>query len=119
MSQFDIDHTGDLSRQELQACVAKMGFVLLEGYIDGVWDVFDTDASGTLSSEEFEDLLALLHQRWTPADDEPEHEVDGGADGGGGGARPLPPRPTSPTLSTVQPRGQSQRSLTPPRAPAS
>jgi hypothetical protein len=58
---------GDMTRSELKQFVADRGFSLTPEYLDGMWDVFDTDQSDSLSESEFTDLVTLLNDRWGSA----------------------------------------------------
>jgi hypothetical protein len=70
--ELDIDHDGTLTKEEVERFVTQtLGYSPSADFLNGVFAAFDQDCSGTLSEEEFAQMLKILR---THADDEQLHQ---------------------------------------------
>lgn len=72
--QRDIDSSGTLSREEVEALLDEQGFTVQKRYLDHVFDVFDSDHSGDLNLIEFTAIWKMLHLHAVGAELDPEEQ---------------------------------------------
>lgn len=60
-AKVDIDSDGVLSESEVATLLTTHGFVASGEYMRRLFEVFDTDASGTISEQEFQCIWKMLH----------------------------------------------------------
>eukprot|EP01046_Picozoa_sp_COSAG06_P032519 COSAG06_NODE_3256_length_5607_cov_4.966776_3_plen_848_part_00 len=61
--QADIDQSGDLSHDEVKALLAEQGLCGTDGYVRGLFETYDADQNGVISSAEFEAFSKLVARR--------------------------------------------------------
>lgn len=50
----DVDSSGSLGKDEVYALLTAHGIAVSDKYLRGIFDIFDTDASGAISEQEFQ-----------------------------------------------------------------
>jgi hypothetical protein len=68
--RFNIAHNGAISRNEAIQVIRHLGLdsLLTDGYMVGVWNVYDTDGSSYLSQDEFAQFYAVMLRKSGRAD---------------------------------------------------
>jgi len=59
----DKDSSGNLSREEVVALLTERGLNCSDGYVDGIFESYDADQSGTIDYSEFELLSKMVARR--------------------------------------------------------
>jgi hypothetical protein len=59
----DVDASGSLSHEEVIGLLTKRGLNCTDGYLDGVFETYDADQSGTIDYGEFELLSKMVARR--------------------------------------------------------
>ena len=73
-AKTDIDSDGVLSESEVSALLTTHGIAASKEYVRRVFEVFDTDASGTISEPEFQCIWKMLHLRAIEGEVDPAAE---------------------------------------------
>jgi hypothetical protein len=59
----DVDGSGTLGRDEVKAMLTQRGLTATDGYVDGIFDGYDQDSSGSIDYSEFASLAKMIARR--------------------------------------------------------
>jgi hypothetical protein len=59
----DVDGSGTLGRDEVKAMLTQRGLTATDGYVDGIFDGYDQDSSGSIDYSEFAALAKMIARR--------------------------------------------------------
>ena len=59
----DVDGSGTLDRDEVKAMLTQRGLTATDGYVDGIFDGYDRDSSGSIDYSEFASLAKMIARR--------------------------------------------------------
>ena len=85
----DADKSAALDKAEVKALLTERGLCCSDGYIEGVFECYDADSSGTINAAEFEQLSTMVARRL--------------ANGGGFDTDTPPPVAPRPTIEIENP----------------
>ena len=66
--EMDSDKSGGIDQLELRKALAARGLVVESGFLEGLWEVLDTDGSGVLEQAEFVRAMGIIEGKRAEGD---------------------------------------------------